>query len=783
MPTCASLIIPQPGPLREESVMAGMKEKMMFEVRKYIKEECNESGWPKSNLTRSEVDGMKELKEKIKRKEIVVFKSDKSGKMTVDSMENYSEAISVHTEGDTEIDERRVEKIEKNANDYLKVLNRIFNVGAAWNQQRRVAEASTSTNVPPPAFYGLRKDHKVVPEERKEKGPPVRPICSAREAPNSRLSNFASRVLNSAADLIEDHHEVRSSEEMRASFERFNTEVSEADRRKCKIISTDIKALYPSMRIKTAKVAVKEMILRSKQKIQNVDKWELVKMAAVVLSEEEIEEDSLQEVVPHRLSGRKVTVSCLRSSENDARCWSVPGSQPDEDQVLLLVALVMSHCVEVIMSNHTYKLGDKIFLQKDGGPIGLEATGAISRAYMLYYDRLYLKAVKEAGIRMLLYDRYIDDTQQAAVDDSDSEDEEIMGARLKAIGNNVIEGLEVEEDMPSRHIDKKLPILDMKVHISEGFIVYEHYEKEVSTKLVIAERSAHSAGSKRSVHISELVRRMLNSSRRLDWSASVAPVLEEYMRRMMAGGYSEKYRENVLRNALAVYDSKLKEDVEGKVPLNRPRGYKKAERRKEKRMKKRNWGTKGGHIAPIIVPSTPGGELARRLREVAEREAIPGLRFKIAERGGKTVGGQLQRPNPTESPGCQKEDCQVCRQPGGGGGRCRKTNVTYKYRCKECGATYVGETSRNLYTRAGEHQHKFEKNKINSFLHTHQEEDHQGDPPEFSISVVGSYRDPLSRQVAEAVQISNCEEKLLNSKAEFRQPPIVRGRREVNVGV
>ena len=39
---------------------------------------------------------------------------------------------------------------------------------------------------------------------------------------------------------------------------------------------------------------------------------------------------------------------------------------------------------------------------------------------------------------------------------------------------------------------KKLPILDMKVHLSEVFIVYEHYKKEVSTKLVIAERSAHS---------------------------------------------------------------------------------------------------------------------------------------------------------------------------------------------------------------------------------------------------------------------------------------------------
>ena len=33
------------------------------------------------------------------------------------------------------------------------------------------------------------------------------------------------------------------------------------------------------------------------------------------------------------------------------------------------------------------------------------------------------------------------------------------------------------------------------------------------------------------------------------------------------------------------------------------------------------------------------------------------------------------------------------------------------------------------------------------------------------------------------VKITNCEGKILNSKAEFRQPPIVRVRREVNVGV
>ena len=132
------------------------------------------------------------------------------------------------------------------------------------------------------------------------------------------------------------------------------------------------------------------------------------------------------------------------------------------------------------------------------------------------------------------------------------------------------------------------------------------------------------------------------------------------MKRMMAGGYHEKYQENVLRNALAVYDSKLKDDAEGSVPLNRPRGYKKAERRKEKRRKRNSWGTKGGHIAPIIVPSTPNGELARRLRKVAEEETIPGIKFKVAEHGGKTVGGQLQKTNSTGSSGCQEVKCPVC---------------------------------------------------------------------------------------------------------------------------
>ena len=54
------------------------------------------------------------------------------------------------------------------------------------------------------------------------------------------------------------------------------------------------------------------------------------------------------------------------------------------------------------MENHVYCMGDRIFLQKAGGPIGLELTGAVSRAFVASWDRLYLAKVRKAGVDMKL---------------------------------------------------------------------------------------------------------------------------------------------------------------------------------------------------------------------------------------------------------------------------------------------------------------------------------------------------------------------------------------------
>ena len=194
-------------------------------------------------------------------------------------------------------------------------------------------------------------------------------------------------------------------------------------------------------------------------------------------------------------------------------------------------------------------------------------------------------------------------------------------------------------------------------------------------------------------------------------------------------------------------------------------------------------------MAPIIVPATPGGELAKAMKAVCEAEAIPGLKFKVAERGGMTLERQLVKSNPTASSECHREGCGPCSQTEGNGGskRCQKTSICYKYTCRyeNCDAFYTGESSKNLFTRNTWHQTKYnsKKQQTESFMFKHQQEKHNGEAADFKMEVLKSFPDCLSRQAAEAIYISKTNGEILNSKSEFHQPPIVQVRREISRGL
>ena len=154
-----------------------------------------------SNLTEEEKLGLKELKALVNNKEAVIFKTDKTSKLSIDTLDNYSEELKVHIENDTVISREECVKIENKMNQSLYCLNQIFNVGSSHGERNvdRVHKASISTNVEPPVLRGQKKDHKNVTPV------PLRPVCGVTEAPNARISHMLSLILDMISDSVSDH--------------------------------------------------------------------------------------------------------------------------------------------------------------------------------------------------------------------------------------------------------------------------------------------------------------------------------------------------------------------------------------------------------------------------------------------------------------------------------------------------------------------------------------------------------------------------------------------------
>jgi hypothetical protein len=79
------------------------------------------------------------------------------------------------------------------------------------------------------------------------------------------------------------------------------------------------------------------------------------------------------------------------------------------------------------------------------------------------------------------------------------------------------------------------------------------------------------------------------------------------------------------------------------------------------------------------------------------------------------------------------------------------------------------KTSRSLYERAKEHQRDRDAKEEDSHQVKHWMLDHPdlASPPKFKFSIISTFQDPLTRQLAESVRIEKGGENILNSKSEY----------------
>ena len=474
------------------------------------------------------------------------------------------------------------------------------------------------------------------------------------------------------------------------------------------------------------------------------------------------------------------------------------------------------------MENHIYKFGGELRRQQDGGPIGLELTGALADLFMLYWDRKFLNKLEELFINVKGYKRFKDDTdimlepvdrkmkfeeghlalktKEEIEKEIGLEDDEISMKVVKDVADSIEEMIETEVDFPTnkKNIDKKMAILDIKVWVKKmetengdgiNQVFYEFYEKPMSSKFVLMKDSAAPLNQKRTVLTQEGIRRLKNCKMELEWDQK-AKHLENFMQKLKNSGYDERFRLEILKSSINGYEKIVEDHQNGVKPMYRSREWKEKNKwNAKKSSKKENW-WKGKEViknkSVIFVPATPGRELAKIFKEIEKEQRNQNenmMNFQIIEQTGVSLERMFQKSNPFKETDCGKQDCVVC---DGKGVKCRDEGVGYRGVCKECSKSnmrseYLGETGKNAYTRGKQHMGGLRKKNEENAFYKHWRNFHET-PLEadsrrlenFEIRVEKSFKDPMTRQINEMVRIKKFQGTLLNSKSEWNAPPIVR---------
>ena len=80
----------------------------------------------------------------------------------------------------------------------------------------------------------------------------------------------------------------------------------------------DVKSLYPSITKAVAKKAIEDIIQNTDINILNINWWEVVKYVFVTISQQEINDKELSDVIPSRVKkAPRLNVNCLQNNEDD----------------------------------------------------------------------------------------------------------------------------------------------------------------------------------------------------------------------------------------------------------------------------------------------------------------------------------------------------------------------------------------------------------------------------------------------------------------------------------
>ena len=213
----------------------------------------------------------------------------------------------------------------------------------------------------------------------------------------------------------------------------------------------------------------------------------------------------------------------------------------------------------------------------------------------------------------------------------------------------------------------------------------------------------------------EVFRRLHNTKFEVEWEDTVV-ILTKFMSELMASGYNENDRYQILKSGIKLYENLREKERAGLRPFYRKKNFERSKRMREKEAKKETWfQNKDNKFASVFfVPPTPNSVLLKRLKDTEEKYQIDkNSRIKFVEVSGRKYVDFFKQNDPFSKKCEPEEECLICSNEENRIS-CKTSNIGYSISCNICKergkeVSYEGESSRSGFIRMKEHVKDLEK--------------------------------------------------------------------------
>ena len=640
--------------------------------------------------------------------------------------------------------------------------------------------------------------------------------------------NADNMSLNTHCNCLESEYNVDSDLSKQHMAETQPLQDSDA---KPVLFGSDVVALYPNLDDISVAAISGEAILKTNVQFKNINYPLLMVYLLLVLGITQLRKLGLDHCAPRRKNMKYNSNSLISKANRDLETWEFNNTIFSESEKRKMISTMVQVMILLMTRTTCYRFNGQIYRQSDGLGIGLRASAALARLTMCVWDSLWGGLQYSRGLIILAFFRYVDDLRfylrpiskgwwwsngkwlycPHKIDER-TPDERTIQEIGKSLGD-VLPFIKFTTESEGEFANLHLPTLDFETHVCEnGYIDYRFFSKPMSNNVVLQRGTALSKDCVFNSLRQDLVRRLLNTDLKQDISIKVG-VVENFIQLLVNSGHQFTYIKSIILQALTKYKHMVERSMLDKknkryMPLHRPRQFNMEGRLLEKYISQSTWYTdtrigdayrntwkkwvkrkkkcihigrgKGCNKPPItttlFVPSSPSSKLVDMVRHSLDMsEQHDQWRTKVLEKPGTPLFRKFMKTF------CMKEGCArgaFCTMCSNKGIGCTVRNAVYSAKCMLCDSmqesVYIGESSRQVGTRAGEHINNVSGFKKDSFILQHWMLAHGTSPvpPQFKFKVLSCHRDALGRQIREAIQIKQVG--TLNRKDEFAVNELIR---------